>query len=605
MKLKFGPKQIPNFTSLPRYISSSANANVTVESHVSLMQRQARDRISAIDAIKLPPKPILSDNFNRSHTYLRISLTERCNLRCTYCMPEEGIELTPNSQLLTAEEIVRLAKLFVLHGVTKIKLTGGEPTVRKDLIDIVGALNELRTLGLKHIGITTNGIALKRKLPKLLEYGLDGVNISLDTLDKFKFELMTRRKGFENVMDSISDACSMPFNSVKLNAVVIRGVNDSEIHQFVEMTKDKNLYVRFIEYMPFDGNKWNKDKFVPYKEMLEGISNHYAAITKGSDLPNDTSKKYKIPGYAGSFGFITSMSDHFCGTCNRVRLLADGNLKVCLFGNAEVNLRDLIRNGATDEELEDVIGMAVKRKKKQHAETEYQRFYTEKISDRLRPYPSYLFKPQLFNSYPPISSLQNFESPRFFSTKTDKPEPPTISNHIGKSPKLTHVSESGKLSMVDVSSKTTTTRIGTAKAKVLLGKRTYQLILDNQIKKGDVLTVAKIAGIQAAKQTWNLIPLCHIIDIGSVKIEIQLVCDDVGEFEDDGGTNDLEYHYADVTATVTCVGRTGVEMEAMVAASIAACTIYDMCKAVNRGMRITDIRVVEKSGGASGHYKGE
>ncbi|KAJ1557313.1 Molybdenum cofactor synthesis protein 1, partial [Nowakowskiella sp. JEL0078] len=282
-------------------------------------------------------------------------------------MPEEGVPLSPNSALLTAAEIIQLAKIFVSNGVTKIRLTGGEPTIRKDLVDIVAGLNELKKIGLEKIGITTNGLVLKRKLQQLQDNGLDQINISLDTLDKHKFELLTRRRGFENVLESIDAAVGMGFDSVKLNAVVIRNVNDMEVKDFVEMTREKNLYVRFIEYMPFDGNKWNKDKFVSYKEMLVDVSPHFQSIMKESDHPNDTSKKYKIPGYAGTFGFITSMSDHFCGTCNRIRLMADGNLKVCLFGNAEINLRDAMRNGAPEEELHEIIGSAVRRKKRQHA----------------------------------------------------------------------------------------------------------------------------------------------------------------------------------------------------------------------------------------------
>ncbi|KAJ3267476.1 Molybdenum cofactor synthesis protein 1, partial [Borealophlyctis nickersoniae] len=304
-------------------------------------------------------------------------------------MPAEGVQLTPAPDILTASEIIRLARIFVSQGVTKIRLTGGEPTVRKDLLDIVAGLNELRPLGLKAIGMTTNGVALKRKLPSLLQSGMDNLNVSLDTLDKLKFELMTRRRGFDNVIESIHTAVSLGYPSVKLNSVVINKVNDDELVNFVKMTKDLPVYVRFIEYMPFggeeldvafgcgcgkeltyevsEGNKWNGDKFIPYKEMLERIKVVYPDARKVSDEPNDTSKAYMVPGFRGKFGFITSMSDHFCGSCNRLRVLADGNMKVCLFGNKEVNLRDALRSQASDEELLDIIGAAVKRKKKQHA----------------------------------------------------------------------------------------------------------------------------------------------------------------------------------------------------------------------------------------------
>ncbi|KAJ3088894.1 Molybdenum cofactor synthesis protein 1 [Quaeritorhiza haematococci] len=276
-------------------------------------------------------------------------------------MPAEGVPLTPKENLLTTEEIIRVARVFVQEGVTKIRLTGGEPTVRKDIVDIVAGLNDLRSLGLKKIGMTTNGLALKRKLIPLRKAGLDHLNVSLDTLDRFKFELMTRRKGLEAVLESLDQALEAGFEQVKLNSVVIRNVNDDELADFVGLTKERDLYVRFIEYMPFDGNKWNKDKFVPYKEMLEKISHVHPNFVKVADEKNDTSKAYKIDKSSiGKFGFITSMSDHFCGTCNRLRITADGHMKVCLFGNAEVDLLKAMRGGIGDDELVGIIGDAGK-----------------------------------------------------------------------------------------------------------------------------------------------------------------------------------------------------------------------------------------------------
>lgn len=212
---------------------------------------------------------MLIDSFGRMHTYLRISLTERCNLRCQYCMPAEGVELTPSPKLLTQNEIVRLANLFVSSGVDKIRLTGGEPTVRKDIEEICLQLSNLK--GLKTLAMTTNGIALKRKLPKLKECGLTSLNISLDTLVPAKFEFMTRRKGHERVMESINAAIDCGYNPVKVNCVVMRGFNDDEICDFIELTRDKPINIRFIEFMPFDGNVWNVKKLVPYSEMLDRV----------------------------------------------------------------------------------------------------------------------------------------------------------------------------------------------------------------------------------------------------------------------------------------------------------------------------------------------
>ncbi|KAJ1958591.1 hypothetical protein GGI12_004693 [Dipsacomyces acuminosporus] len=312
--------------------------------------------------------PALTDLFGRFHNYLRISVTERCNLRCKYCMPEEGIDLTKDDKLLSTEEIIRLARVFVEQGVDKIRLTGGEPTVRKDIIDLVRGLDGLRPLGLRKIAMTTNGIALRRKLPLLREAGLDGINISLDTRDPRKFELFTRRRGCEHVLRAIDDAGKLNFDFVKVNVVVMRGQNEDEVPAFVEMTHDNDVDVRFIEYMPFDGNKWGRSKLVGYREMLDRLVEIYGEnITRLPLESNHTSKGYQIKGYAGQFGFITSMTNSFCSTCNRVRIMADGNLKVCLFGNTEVSLRDLLRAGASDTEILQTISNAIKRKKRAHA----------------------------------------------------------------------------------------------------------------------------------------------------------------------------------------------------------------------------------------------
>ncbi|CAO3617858.1 unnamed protein product [Cunninghamella echinulata] len=317
-----------------------------------------------------PVSDFLIDNFNRQHTYLRISLTEKCNLQCTYCMPEEGVPLTPNKDLLSTEEILTLAELFVRHGITKIRLTGGEPTVRPDVLKIIQGIGQLKeTYGLKSLGITTNGIALKRKLSDFKLAGLDSLNISLDTLDPNMFQIMTRRKGFDKVMGAIEEAIRLKIPQVKINCVVMRGVNDDQVLNFVELTKQYPIRVRFIEYMPFDGNKWRRDKLIPYKELIDDIEKKYGPLIKGKDDPNDTTKSYQVKGHQGSLGFITSMTDHFCHTCNRLRITADGNIKVCLFGNEEVSLRDLLRQQQqeigtyNEDEISKIIGAAVSKKK--------------------------------------------------------------------------------------------------------------------------------------------------------------------------------------------------------------------------------------------------
>jgi molybdenum cofactor biosynthesis protein A len=308
---------------------------------------------------------ILTDGFGRRHTYLRISLTERCNLRCQYCMPEEGVALSPRDHILTFEEIERLARLFVRLGVDKIRLTGGEPLVRKNVEDLVSRIGSIP--GLRTLALTTNGLLLPRKLPALKSAGVNLLNISLDTLQKDRFERITRRSGFETVLEAISIALDHGYNPVKVNCVVMRGVNDDEVTDFVAMTEDRPIEVRFIEYMPFAGNGWDDTHFIPYTEMLERIRQRFPQLERLEDGPNDTSKTFQVPGFRGRAGFITSMSEHFCSTCNRLRLTADGSLKVCLFGNAEVSLRDAMRSGATDEELAEVLQAAVLRKKAAHA----------------------------------------------------------------------------------------------------------------------------------------------------------------------------------------------------------------------------------------------
>eukprot|EP00040_Diaphanoeca_grandis_P022845 m.123441 g.123441 ORF g.123441 m.123441 type:complete len:392 (-) comp28988_c0_seq3:102-1277(-) len=313
----------------------------------------------------LPFSHFLTDSFGRKHKYLRISISERCNLRCQYCMPEDGVPLSPSTDLLTADEIVHIASLFVAEGVSKIRLTGGEPLVRADILDIVERLGKLP--GLETLAITTNGLTLHRKLEKLTAAGMSAFNISLDTLLDFKYELITRRRGFDQVMKGIEKAAAMGITPLKINCVVMKGFNDDELCDFVEFTREKNIDVRFIEYMPFQGNKWSHGKFLSYQDMLKIISEKYPTIESVEGTHDKTAKGWKVPGFKGQIGFISSMSDHFCGTCDRLRLTADGNLKVCLFGNTEVSLRDAIRSGIAEDELLDLVGAAVSRKKAKHA----------------------------------------------------------------------------------------------------------------------------------------------------------------------------------------------------------------------------------------------
>ena len=407
---------IPQCLSTRRHISSVTASPATSAIHAYPLGKLYHDPPSTPLAkpalrhrLTKPVKPFsdfLTDTYSRQHDYLRISVTERCNLRCTYCMPEEGVPLSPPSHLLTTPEIIYLSSLFVSEGVTKIRLTGGEPTIRHDIIPLMHSIGDLRRQGLRELCITTNGIALHRKLDSMAEAGLTGVNLSLDTLDPLQFQIMTRRKGFEAVMKSMNRIVEMnrlgAGIKLKINCVIMRKINEREIIPFVELSKEKDVEVRFIEYMPFEGNRWNQEKMISYKEMLGIIRSKYPGLQKVLDHKNNTSKTYKVPGFVGTVGFITSMTHHFCGSCNRLRITSDGNLKVCLFGNSEVSLRDLIRKqnggqpvdeeametykklknshqrslideqeflniGERERELLQVIDQAVKRKKERHA----------------------------------------------------------------------------------------------------------------------------------------------------------------------------------------------------------------------------------------------
>jgi len=282
---------------------------------------------------------MIIDSFNRVHNYLRISLTDNCNFRCFYCMPEEEYDFTPASRLMQAGEIEELAKIFVNLGVNKIRLTGGEPLVRKDAADIIMGLAKLPV----NLTITTNGTRLHEYADVLTESGVRSLNISLDTLQQEKFQLITRRDQFKTVFDNIQLLLSKNFH-VKINVVVMKGLNDGEINDFIGWTKDTPVHVRFIEFMPFSGNRWTSNKVFTLQQILGVIGTKYK-ITRLQEEKHDTAKKYTVPGHAGTFAVISTMSANFCGDCNRMRLTADGKMKNCLFSKGETDLLTALRNG--------------------------------------------------------------------------------------------------------------------------------------------------------------------------------------------------------------------------------------------------------------------
>jgi cyclic pyranopterin phosphate synthase len=297
----------------------------------------------------------ITDTFGRKHNYLRISVTDRCNLRCFYCMPEEGIELTEKNHLMSLEEIIAIARQFTELGVDTIRLTGGEPLVRKNFAYLIEELSKLPVT----LKLTTNGILLDKYFDLFKRIGLKKINISLDSLDQAKALYMTKRDYFPRIMANIEEALKRGFQ-IKLNIVLIKGVNDAEIKDFVALTRDKNINVKFIEFMPFKGNQWDWSKGVSEEEILKEVSRHFGESQKQQDPAHSTSSNYQVPDFRGSFGVVSTITKPFCEGCNRIRLTADGKMKNCLFATAET---DLLTPHRTQADLKPLILEAIKGKK--------------------------------------------------------------------------------------------------------------------------------------------------------------------------------------------------------------------------------------------------
>ena len=282
---------------------------------------------------------MIIDKFNRVHDYLRISLTDNCNLRCFYCMPDEDYDFTPASRLMQVDEILHLASVFVAEGVKKIRLTGGEPLVRKDAAKIIMGLAALPV----ELTLTTNATRLQDFIPVLVAAKIKSINISLDTLQKDKFLLVTRRDLFEQVMSNIQLLLDQGIQ-VKINVVMMKDFNDGEIHDFIEWTKHTPVDIRFIEFMPFSGNRWTSNQVISQEHILKIVAARYDYIPLTGDL-HDTAQSYLIAGHAGRFSIISTMTKPFCAGCNRMRLTADGKLKNCLFSVGETDLLQPLRRG--------------------------------------------------------------------------------------------------------------------------------------------------------------------------------------------------------------------------------------------------------------------
>lgn len=316
----------------------------------------------------------LKDNHNRTHNYLRISLTDNCNLRCTYCNPD-GNDLNKfrNSEQLTNEELLRLIKIFVIHfEFKKIRLTGGEPLARKNILGLFDSIHKIKTTNPFELGITTNGTLLSKNLTRLKESGLDKLNISLDTLDRNKFKSITSLNKFDEVLSSINEAIKLKFSPIKINTVIMKGVNDNEITDMVEFAIEKDLNIRFIEFMPFSSNGWNDNNFISYEEIKNIVENKYTLIPISSD-PSEVAKSFTIKGFNGTVSFISSISNHFCGDCNRLRITANGNLNLCLFSSKEnqIPMTKYLRSGNyNDDDIAKIISTSLLNKNLQHPEIE-------------------------------------------------------------------------------------------------------------------------------------------------------------------------------------------------------------------------------------------
>jgi GTP 3',8-cyclase len=308
-----------------------------------------------------PAKGIAKDAYGRTMSYLRISLTDRCNFRCVYCMPEMGMKFQPRDEILTDDELIRVVGAFAELGFTKFRLTGGEPTIRPHLVDIVRAIKLFQ--GVEEVTMTTNALLLGRMADGLAEAGLDRINVSLDTLDPERFKAMTRGGRFDMVWDGILAAERAGITPIKINTVVVRGQNEQEVAELARLTIDRPWQMRFLEIMPMEGVGMVYDEgLVTSEETQARLEYEFGPLEHVASPPGDPARVWKIPGAAGTIGFISPISEPFCSTCNRVRLSADGKLRLCLLRADEVDLRDIVRNGGTDDQLTGRIRSAIWRK---------------------------------------------------------------------------------------------------------------------------------------------------------------------------------------------------------------------------------------------------
>lgn len=307
------------------------------------------------------------DKFNREINYLRVSITDRCNLRCSYCRPKEGISLQGHEDILRYEEIIRIVSIAVKMGLVKVRVTGGEPLVRRGFVNFIADLKKIS--GLKDISLTTNGILLEEFAQKIYDAGVGRINISLDSLNKDKYFRITRGGNLDAVLRGIARAEEAGFSPIKINTVAIKGFNDDEAADFARLAAEKPFQVRFIELMPVGQTSLDYgEDYMPTWQLIKQISRNYELepVKNKRNKSDGPAKIFKIRGGRGEIGFINPVSDHFCSTCNRMRLTSDGKLRVCLLNEAEIDLKKALRENCSDAELEKLIRDAVLLKPKQH-----------------------------------------------------------------------------------------------------------------------------------------------------------------------------------------------------------------------------------------------
>ena len=323
---------------------------------------------------------MLLDNHGREINYMRLAVTDRCNLRCFYCMPEEGINYLPKNDLLTFEEMLRVTTIFASQGISKIRITGGEPFLRKDMMQFLESISAIPEI--KKIHITTNGTLLIDKIPRLKSLGINSINLSLDSLDKKRFHEITRRDDLDKVLQSMHALIAENIQ-VKINMVVMDGKNIGDVITMLELAKELPIDVRFIEEMPFNGSKGQGNPtFWSHRKILELIQEKYE-VQKLVDPAYSTSMNYSIDNFKGTFGIIAAYSRTFCGTCNRIRLTPQGTLKTCLYDNGVFNIRDLMRAGATDEDLIIALQEALNHRAKDGLEAEQNRNKNFPVSESM------------------------------------------------------------------------------------------------------------------------------------------------------------------------------------------------------------------------------